>query len=93
MNSIASICGVAILSLAVASCGGGQDDDPIQSDAAASSVTEPVSPTIDQSSAADPVDAPRNDTLPGTASPMPLVGVLGALLVGGAMVLRRHRRD
>jgi hypothetical protein len=89
---IPSLCGVAILSMVVASCGGGADNEAMQNEAAPPAAVAPVGTTGDQATMAEPApaSAPTVAELPGTASPMPLVGGLGVLLVGGGIVLRRY---
>ena len=86
MKTIFSLCGAAMLSIVAVSCGGGPDNDAMQNNDVVTAAPEPVGTTGEQASGAAPVA----DALPGTASPIPLIGGLGALLVGGGLVLRHY---
>lgn len=92
MKAISKLCGVVILALVVASCGRDRANEAGQNDAVAPVLAEPTGTTGDQSSGADPVDVPRGDALPATASPVPLVGGAGAILLVSGVLLRRYGR-
>jgi hypothetical protein len=91
MTTIPRLCGVAILSMAVVSCGGGADDnETMPNEAAPPAVAAPVGTAGEQAASPAPEPAPPAGDLPATASPTPLVGGLGVLLVGGGILLRRY---
>jgi hypothetical protein len=90
MKKISSLCGAAILSVVVASCGGTPDNDARRNTDVATAAPEPVGTAGEEATAAQPEPAGAPDALPGTASPMPIIGGVGALLVGAGVILRRY---
>ena len=96
MQTIPRLCGVVILSMVAASCGGNPDDEAVRDEGApAAAAALPVGTAGEQAAAAE--SAPASPTapgeLPGTAGSMTLVGGLGVLLVGGGIMLRYIRRQ
>jgi hypothetical protein len=96
MMKPATVFGIVLLSATVA-CGGGADEneavDAVQE--TAPSQQEPTGTSGVE--VAEPQPAAENmpqaeAALPNTASPLPLVGGIGALLVGGGIGLRWLRR-
>lgn len=90
MKKISSLCGAAVLSVVVASCGGGSGNDAMQNNDVVTPAPEPVGTAGEEATAAQPEPAAPSDALPGTASPMPIIGGVGALLVGAGVMLRRY---
>jgi hypothetical protein len=89
MKRIPSLCGAAMLSMVVASCGGAADNATTPANDVATVAPEPVGTTGEEQMPAQRDADPAPDALPGTASPMPLIGGIGVLLIGGGLVLRR----
>jgi hypothetical protein len=93
MTKLAKWCGLAACTLSISACGGGRDADEAQDQNQTASPVEAVGSTgTGQSTITDEAAPTRPDALPGTASPLPLVGGIGALLVGTSMALRFYRR-
>jgi hypothetical protein len=92
MKKLCSLVGSAVLSMMATACGGASDENgtasPVNGTAGTSGMDDVAAPPAAEP--AERADAPQPAALPATASPLPLVGALGALLVGGAIGLRRY---
>jgi hypothetical protein len=93
--------GIGVLTLALASCGGADDDTPDPIAGTADTVaTEVDQATDDVASAADTAAAPpasnegpeRAAVLPRTASPLPFTALVGVISLAGAAGVRLWRR-
>jgi hypothetical protein len=93
MTEFAKWCGIAVCTLSISACGSGQDADQAQDqgETAPPSGTVGDTGTAESTTSEEPALTTR-DALPGTASPFPLVGGTGALLVCTAQALRHYSR-
>jgi hypothetical protein len=92
MTKFLGLVGVAVLAGTTA-CGGAPEDDR-NVNAPAEEVPQSVGTSGTGNEAQPPTDAPAavgEANLPATASPLPLYGGLGVVLVGAGFALRRLR--
>lgn len=94
MTQLATFCGIAVFTLSISACGGGRDAGEAEGQDQLAPPSEAVGSTgTGPSNLAEQQDAERTiEALPGTASPLPLIGGVGALLLCTSMVLRSFRR-